>query len=92
MGDRLRDGLGFLLILATAIAGLAGGPAWLTLPASLALMLMGGLSATFGLKTRFEAVDRGDVFWLAVAAHWAQAFIACLAGFAMGLVVRWLWW
>lgn len=88
----LADVLGFVVILGMAIGGVAGIPFWIVLPASLALMLTGSLKDTFLLKPRFEAIERVGVFWLAVATHWAHAFVACCAGFVLGLIIRWLWW
>lgn len=86
---KASDAASFLMVLGCAVAGLAGGGAWLTLPASLLLMLCGSLRETLALRARaLVEVRQGGAWWLRIAGHWAYAFIACLAAFGMGWLLR----
>ena len=81
----------YLLVLATAAAGLAQWPVWTALVGGTAIGLV-NIGEQSKLRPRFAAVDAGEVLTTAHLACLAIGWIGGLVAWAVGRFSWWAYW
>jgi hypothetical protein len=81
----------FWLLLVTAIAAGCGVSAQITIPATIAGLLISSLPKYVPLRARAKAVGAERMFWATVLSSILIATVASIATFVLGRATWWLW-
>lgn len=81
----------FWLLLVAAIAAGCGVSATITIPATMAGLLISSLPKYGALYPRAKAAGATAAFWMTIATSIALAAVTSIAAHAAGLMTWWLW-
>ena len=81
----------FWLLFAAAMAAGFGLSGWISIPATIAGLLISSLPKYLPLYPRAKAVGAVAEFWATVLASTLNATIVGIAVFLLGRATRWLW-
>ena len=81
----------FWLLFAAAMAAGFGLSGWVTIPATIAGMLISSLPKYIAIYARAKAVGAVAEFWATVAASVLNAAVIGIAAFVLGRATWWLW-
>jgi hypothetical protein len=81
----------FWLLFVAALAAGFGVSGWITIPATMAGLLISSLPKYVEIYPRARAVDASVAFWATVLASILTSAIASVATYALGRATWWLW-
>jgi hypothetical protein len=81
----------FWLLFVAALAAGFGVSGWITIPATMAGLLISSLPKYVAMYPRATAADAAVAFWATVLASILTAAIASVATYALGRATWWLW-